>query len=178
MATQVAQTQPLEPEPGGREKTIARLWLDAVAADRAGPAYLVEREGRWEEVSWQEAAAVVDELAHGLLALGIKKGDAFAILAQTHLEWALFDFALGLVGAIGVGIYANSAPKDCEYIERSPRLEHVVTLADLDVLRTRGRDHKLAHPGALERAAAVVGPEDLFTYIYTSGTTGPPKACM
>src|ERR687895_2600615 len=170
MATQVAETQPLEPEPGGREKTIAHLWLDAVAAERAGPAYLVEREGGWEEVSWQEAAAVVDELAHGLLAAGVKKGDAFAILAQTRLEWALFDYALGLVGAIGVGVYANSAPKDCEYIlehseavgvlveddeqlakiaeyrERSPRLEHVLTFAELDDLRARGRDHKLAHP--------------------------------
>src|SRR5918995_746229 len=154
MATQIAETRPFEPEPGGREKTIARLWLDAVAAERAGPAYLVERDGGWAEVSWPEAAAAVDELAHGLLALGIKKGDAFAILAQTHLEWALFDFALGLVGAIGVGVYANSAPKDCEYVlehseavgvlveddeqlakiaeyrERSPKLEHVLTFVD------------------------------------------------
>jgi long-chain acyl-CoA synthetase len=202
MATQVAETRPSAPEPGGSEKTIARLWLDAVAAERAGPAYLVERDGGWQEISWQEAAAAVDELAHGLLALRIKKGDAFAILAQTHLEWALFDYALGLVGAIGVGIYANSSPKDCEYVlehsqsigvlveddeqlakiaeyrERSKTLEHVLTFSDLDDLRARGRDHKRAHPGALERAVAAVGPDDMFTYIYTSGTTGPPKACM
>ena len=60
--------------------------------------------------------AAVEELAHGLLALGVRKGDAFAILGQTSLEWALFDFALAHVGAIGAAIYANSAAKDCEYI--------------------------------------------------------------
>jgi long-chain acyl-CoA synthetase len=200
MATVVEEISEPQLDAGGR--TIGRLWLDAVAAERTNPAYLIERNGAWEEVSWQHAAEAVDELANGLLALGVRKGDAFAILAQTNLEWALFDFALGLVGAIGAAIYANSAPKDCEYIldhseavgvlvedetqlaklteyhKRNPRLAHVLTFADLDDLRARGREYKAANPGALERAVAAVQPDDLFTYIYTSGTTGPPKACM
>ena len=64
-------------------------------------------------------ACAVDELANGLLALGVRKGDAFGILAQTSLEWALFDYALARVGAVGAAIYANSSPKDCRYV-----LEH------------------------------------------------------
>src|SRR5919199_560126 len=85
-----------------RGHTIARLWLDAVAEGRDGAGYLVEEEpGTWREVSWAEAARAVDEIAHGLLALGLRKGDAFAILASTRLEWALFDFALGLVAGLG-----------------------------------------------------------------------------
>ena len=61
--------------PTGR--TIARLWLDAAAEGRDGAGYLVEDEpGVWREVSWGEAARAVDELAHGLLSLGIRKGDA------------------------------------------------------------------------------------------------------
>ena len=150
----------------------------------------------------REAATAVEELANGLLALGVKKGDAFGILGQTSLEWALFDFALAHVGAVGAAIYANSAAKDCEYIldhsesvgvlvqdaeqlaklvdyrARNPRLEHVLTFDDLDDLRARGRDYALAYPGELERVVAAVSPDDVFTYIYTSGTTGPPKACM
>ena len=54
----------------------------------------------------------MEEYANGLLSLGVRKGDAFALLATTRPEWALFDFALGSIGAIGVGIYANSSPKD------------------------------------------------------------------
>jgi long-chain acyl-CoA synthetase len=139
----------------------------------------------------------VDELASGLLALGVRKGDAFGILAQTSLEWALFDYALGLIGAVGAAIYANSSPKDCCYVlehsdavgvlvedeeQRSKVADlghaHVISFAELDGLRARGREHAAAHPGALAEAEAAVGEDDLFTFIYTSGTTGPPKACM
>ena len=186
------------PEAGlAAPRTIARLWQDAGTREWRAPAYLVEEPGGWREVSWEEAAAAVDELANGLLALGIRKGDAFAILASTRLEWALFDFALGLVGAVGAPIYMNGSPKDVAYVvEHSDAigilcededqraklgdvaLPHVLTFADLDDLRRRGREHRAEHPAALAEAAGAIDPEDIFTYIYTSGTTGPPKACM
>ena len=180
-----------------RPRTIARLWQDAVARNRPEPAYLAERDGTWEPVSWPEAARAVDELAHGLLALGVRKGDAFALFASTSLEWVLFDFALGLIGAIGAPVYTNSSAKDAQYVvEHSEAigalcegdeqreklaplgLAHLLTFADLDDLRARGREHSLQFPDAVAEAAAAVEEDDLFTYIYTSGTTGPPKACM
>jgi long-chain acyl-CoA synthetase len=194
----MAQAMSVESRSGVlQRRTIARLWLDAVAANRGSPAYLVEREGEWVEVSWDEAARMVDELAHGLIDAGIGRGDAVAILGQTTLEWALFDYALGLVGAIGVPIYANSSAKDAQFVvvhsealgvlcEDAEQLEkiqplglaHVWTFTELDDLRERGRARAREHPDAVLDAAAAVGEEDLFTYIYTSGTTGPPKACM
>jgi long-chain acyl-CoA synthetase len=162
------------------------------------PAYLVEGDdGEWLPVSWAEAAQTVGEIANGLLALGVRKGDAFAILGRNHLSWALFDFALGTIGAVAAPIYANSSPRDCVYIlEHSEsvgvlcedaehlatvegtQVPHVLTYADLGDLRARGREYALANPTALDEAAAAVGEDDLFTYIYTSGTTGPPKGCM
>ena len=181
-------------------KTIADLWRRA--ASREGTAYLVERDGEWDEISWEEATVAVDEIANGLLSLGVVKGDAFGILGRTKPEWVLFDFALGSIGAIGAGIYPSLPPKDCSYVldhsdavgvlveddeqrakiemERAnlPKLRHVLSFEELDDLRVRGREHAAANPGALEHARTAVGEEDLFTYIYTSGTTGPPKACM
>jgi long-chain acyl-CoA synthetase len=178
-------------------RTIGRLWSDATSAGRGTPAYLIEREDGWHEVSWDEAATAVEELANGLLALGIRKGDAFGILAQTSLEWALFDYALGRIGAVGAAIYANSAPHDCRYVlEHSDAvgvlvedeqqrakvadlgLQHLISYAELDELRARGRALAAESPRALAEAEARVGEDDLFTFIYTSGTTGPPKACM
>jgi long-chain acyl-CoA synthetase len=186
-----------ETRPVQSRRTIARLWLDAIAREWPGPAYLVQEDRHWREVSWDEAEQTVEELAHGLLALGIRKGDAFAILASTRLEWALFDFALGLIGAVGAPVYMNSSPKDAAYVirhseavgvlceddqqrakVRGVELQHVLTFADLDDLRARGRAHAAQRPDAVEEAAAAIGEDDLFTYIYTSGTTGPPKACM
>jgi long-chain acyl-CoA synthetase len=178
-------------------RTIPRLWRDALAQERDGPAYLVQEGDAWRAVSWDEAARAVDELAHGLLARGIRKGDVVGILGSTRLEWALFDFALGLIGAVGAAIYANSSAKDCEYILRHSdavgvlceddeqrakvagvELEHVLTFADLDDVRARGREHAVTHRDALDDAAAAIDEDDLFTFIYTSGTTGPPKGCM
>jgi long-chain acyl-CoA synthetase len=178
-------------------RTIARLWQDAVARGVESPAYLVQEGEEWRPVSWAEAGQAVDEIAHGLLGLGVRKGDAFAILASTRLEWVLFDFALGLIGAVGAPIYMNNSPKDARYVAEHSEavgvlceddeqrakldgleLEHVLTFADLPGLRERGRAHAAEHPNAVEEAAAAIDENDLFTFIYTSGTTGPPKACM
>ena len=180
-----------------RPRTIARLWRDAVARSPEQAPYLVEDDSGWHEVSWPEAARTVDELAHGLLALGIEKGDAFAILGPPRLEWSLFDFALALVGAVGVGIYADCGPTDVAYVlEHSEavgllaadetqlakvegvRPAHVLTFADLPALRERGRGQARQHPEALDSATGSIAEDDLFTLIYTSGTTGRPKACM
>jgi long-chain acyl-CoA synthetase len=183
------------------DRTIPRLWREAVARN-TGTAYLVDEGESWRQVSWPEAAERVELLANGLLARGIRKGDGVGILARTTLEWALFDFALGHVGAVGVGIYANSSPRDVQYLlEHSeavgvlceddaqrakveqgraqlPGLREVLSFADLAALEEEGRTHRAAHPTALDEAVAGIDEEDLFTFIYTSGTTGPPKGCM
>jgi len=178
-------------------RTIWSLWQDALAEERSNPAYLVEDDGGWREVSQTEAAEAVDELAHGLLALGVTKGDAFGMLARTRLEWVLLDFALAQVGAVPAPIYPSAAAAECSYIlEHSnvvgcfveddelmakiedARPQHVYTVETLPELRALGREHAAANPDALERAREQIGEDDLFTFIYTSGTTGPPKGCM
>jgi long-chain acyl-CoA synthetase len=180
----------------GSARTIANLWRDGLAAGHADPAYLYEADGEWRELSRAEAARVVDELANGLLALGVRKGDAFALLGRTSLEWALFDFALALVGAVGAPIYANSSPRDAHYVlehsqsvgvlveddEQRAKVEgfagHVLSFGDFDALREGGRAFAAEQPDALRERADSIDEDDLFTFIYTSGTTGPPKACM
>ena len=101
-----------------RPWTIANLWRDAVAARHDDPAYLHEVDGEWRPVTWAEAAQAVEELANGLLAAGIQKGEAFAIIARTSLEWSLFDFALASVGAIVAPIYPNSSERDVQSLLR------------------------------------------------------------
>src|SRR5437868_2332244 len=90
-----------------------------MAEGRPDPAYLHEVDGEWRELTWREAAEAVEELANGLLALGIAKGESFALLGRTSVEWALFDFALAHVGAVGAPIYSSSSARDAAYV-----LEH------------------------------------------------------
>src|SRR2546421_1951858 len=140
------------------KRTIPRLWRDAISARRDGPAYLDEiAPGEWRETSWAEAAQAVDELANGLLARGIRKGDAFGIVSRTRLEWTLFDFALAHVGGVTAPVYPNTSAREAVYVlEHSEArgvlvededqrakvaplgLEHVLSLDDLDTLRREG----------------------------------------
>jgi long-chain acyl-CoA synthetase len=191
-----------ETRPADARRTIARLWRDAVAAERPGPAYLVAVEGDWRKVSWHDADERVRAYANGLLARGVRKGDHFAILARNTLDWALVDFALAQIGAVGVPVYASNSARDvgyplahsqavgivCEDAEQLAKveavsaeltsLEHVLTYHDLDGLAAYGRDFAATNPTALDDASAAIAEDDLFTIIYTSGTTGPPKGCM
>jgi long-chain acyl-CoA synthetase len=199
--TETAAATPAS-HPSAAQRTIARLWRDSVAAGHPGPAYLVETASGWHVVSWAEADERVRAYANGLLALGVGKGDAFAILARNSLDWALMDFALAQIGAVTVPVYASSSPHDVGYVvghsgsvgivcedeeqrakidevrDDLPALAHVFTYTDLDALAASGREHATASPAALDAAAAAIAEDDLFTIIYTSGTTGAPKGCM
>jgi long-chain acyl-CoA synthetase len=177
-------------------RTLASVLKEAAAEQRQGVAYLELVGETWRSISWTEAMRGVDELAHGLLARGIEKGDRIAILGPSCLDWALLDFALLSIGAAVVPIYPTSSPSEIAYIlensgargivTQHPEqldglpvfLEHRLSFADLDELAKNGREQAVAHPDALEAAAAAVDEDDLLTCIYTSGTTGPPKGCL
>ena len=158
----MTETAPLSVSatPFGERRTVARLWREAIAKGRTNAAYLAqEDEAAGARCRWVDAAGAVDELGTGLLALGMRKGDMFAILAQTHARVDALRPGSGPIGAVGVPIYANSAPRDAAYIlEHSesvgvlceddaqlakvaehrnelPRLEHALTFADLDRAR-------------------------------------------
>ena len=154
----------LEAAPADAGRTIAQLWRNAVAAGRSGAAYLVETEDGWREVSWAEADERVRAYANGLLARDVRKGDNVALLARNGVEWALVDFALARIGAVGIPIYASSSARDVGYLlahseavavvcedaeqlakveavtEELPSLQHVLTYHDLDGLAAHGND--------------------------------------
>jgi len=166
------------------------------------PAYLEELPEGWRAVSWPEADERVDALANGLLARGIRRGDALAVIARTRLEWVLLDWAAMRIGAVVVGIYPTSTAKECAYVlghsesvlafaeddaqraklasvqEDTPALREIVRFDQLPSLEGEGRAHAKEHPDALDAAEREIQEDDLGTLIYTSGTTGPPKACM
>jgi long-chain acyl-CoA synthetase len=184
------------------DRSLAALWRSASALQRDAPAYLVRDDDGWKAVSWGDAARRVDDLAHGLLALGIARGDRFAILGRTTLEWVLLDWALLSIGAIVVPIYPTSSESESAYIlenaeavglaiedpdqraalealrGRLPQLQHVFGFGELDMLEERGRAHVATRPDAVESATRAVHEDDVATCIYTSGTTGPPKGCL
>ena len=156
--------------------------------------------GNWVDVSAKKFETEVIALAKGLVASGIKPGDAVAIMAHTSYAWTLIDFAIWYAGGIGVAIYETSAPAQIEWIlSNSESVALWVESADQEA-----RFDEIKHntptvkqvwridrddTGALSRAGAGVADSeietrrhlaklsDLATLIYTSGTTGLPKGC-
>ena len=102
--------------PGVDGKTIGELFANRAAATPSAPAFLTKRGGAWQTTTWQQAYEQASDLAHGLLAVGMKPGDKVAILGGTREEWTLSDLGLLLAGGVTVPIYPSSLTDTVSYI--------------------------------------------------------------
>jgi long-chain acyl-CoA synthetase len=162
----------------------------------------------WVSIDWNETRRRVDEVAAGLLALGLQNEERVVIVANTRIEWILADYAINCAGGATTTIYPNTSAPDFATIvvdsgavilvaENAEQLDKLDTSAQAAEqvrhiilfdgegdgervlgwaqLAQRGRDLLASDPGAVDRAIAAIGRDDLATLIYTSGTTGTPK---
>jgi long-chain acyl-CoA synthetase len=181
-------------------RTIARA--AANAADRFADRVAVRSKHgeEWQDKTFAEVSEIVDEIALGLITLGVEAGDRVSLLCNTRPEWTYSSLAISRAGAVVVPVYPTNSPNECEWVignsdsrivicedagqaakveevrDRLEHLEHVVVIEDgLDRLRERGKDGDKTE---LERRCEAVSPEDPYTIIYTSGTTGRPKGVV
>jgi long-chain acyl-CoA synthetase len=112
-----------------------------------------KRARRWETLAWSQVGTRVRELALGLLALGLRAGEAVAILSRSRAEWVQVDFAIFSVGGITVPIYPSYTAEQLAYIvnDSGARLLVVEDAAQLaKVLEVRGRTAGLARIVVIE----------------------------
>ncbi len=96
--------------------TINRLFSDSINEYSTRAAYSWRQGNSWAEISYRDVGERVSRIGAGLLSLGWAQGDRIAILANSRLEWSLFDFAALGAGLVVVPIYQTSAPDECSYI--------------------------------------------------------------
>jgi len=152
-----------------------------------------------QEVRWTyaEFAARVDQVARGLVAIGLQPGDRMGIWAPNCAEWLLVQYASAKAGVILVNVNPSYQTSELEYVlnqsgcrmlisarafkssdyrgmvdEIAPRcrtLERTVFLdsSDWEELLAAG-DRELSLPTGLQF-------DDPINIQYTSGTTGFPK---
>ena len=63
------------------------------------PAQHHKVNGQWVDISYGELGRVVYEIAAGLRALGIAKGDRVSLLSENRVEWASCDLGIIFAGA-------------------------------------------------------------------------------
>ena len=145
-------------------------------AERSGslPA-IYERggDGRWAATTWRTFYDQARQVARGLEALGVARGERVAILGPTRAPWGRFDMGAQLLGAVSFGIYPKQSPEQVRHllahsdarvlcVDGAEELETVLAAAvDLPELvaivpweeelyaRSVGRDPRLRSPESL-----------------------------
>jgi long-chain acyl-CoA synthetase len=151
-------------------------------------------------LTWEQLRDRVDALAGGLARLGVRRGDAVALMLGNRPEFHVADLAVMTLGATPFSIYLTFTPAQIAFVvgdagakvaiveeayletfrAASADLPDLETVIVLEGARGDGTvawdDVEGADPDFdAEPHWRAAEPEDVLTLIYTSGTTGPPK---
>jgi long-chain acyl-CoA synthetase len=102
----------------GESKTLAELFLKAAEKYNRTDALNYKKDGEWQAISSTEMISRAENIALGLYALGLRKGDTVALLAANSPEWTLTDAGCQFAGIIDAPVYTTLAPNAVEYIVR------------------------------------------------------------
>jgi long-chain acyl-CoA synthetase len=168
-------------------------------------AFAAKEQGTWKRYSTAQSLDEINQVALGLLAIGLQPGDRIATVSNNRPEWNFLDLGMLQVGGVHVPLYPTITDQDYRYI-----LEHAevrwVMVSDASLYeriapiarefphiagvytfnRVPGAQHwseikAAARPDLNQELAnrrAAIQKEDTATIIYTSGTTGFPKGVM
>ncbi len=102
-----------ERQPALWRKTIPALLAETVARFGNREALVFRSQDiRW---SYRELARRVDELAAGLLAVGLKSGDRIGIWSPNRVEWVVLQYASARIGLVLVNINPAYRLAELEY---------------------------------------------------------------
>src|SRR6266849_2623838 len=95
---------------------IYSLFKERVDQYRGSDAFFVRKENRWQGISWNDFDRQAREFASALVASGLSKGSAVAILMGNVPEWPIADLGTIMAGGVSVGLYPTGSAEQCQYI--------------------------------------------------------------
>jgi len=187
--------------------TLNEMFLTGVKHDKPD-CFLYKTEGEYHPLSTRDFYENVRRVATALQALGVRRGDRVALMAENGTHWPAVDYATLALGGVLVPIYPTLTAEDAAYVandcgaevlfiqgreryggsqqERAttPNIRHFIVIDDeieADDTTPFARILSETEPmaeEAFEASGRETQPSDLATFIYTSGTTGNPKGVM
>jgi fatty-acyl-CoA synthase len=152
-----------------------------------------------DRVSYAEAEAGANRIAHALVAAGLEVGDRVAVLAKNCIEFVLFYYGAAKAGVVPVPLNYRLAPPEWVYIVNDSSAKLLVAAGELADAVDAVRDELVsvkshvalgAEPKGWKSWEAFLGgqpdtpPQRDITgacqlyQMYTSGTTGRPKGAV
>jgi acyl-CoA synthetase (AMP-forming)/AMP-acid ligase II len=150
-------------------------------------------------LSYAEACAATNRIAHALCAAGLAKGDRIALLSKNAPELALLYFAASRVGVVPVPLSYRLAPAEWAYIVRDAGARLLIAQGALAEALAAVRDELSSVKRFVVLGAELAGWEPFEAFVggapatapdrdvsedddlyqmYTSGTTGRPKGAI
>src|SRR5579871_3031747 len=175
-----------------RPRSVWQMVEQAVAKNPDGEALVCGAR----RLTWREVATASAEIAAGLQAKGLTRGDRVALLLGNRIEFPLLLFAAARLGLITVLLGTRQQKPEIAYVLNdcgAKLLIHEAALADRvpdasDIPQLVHRiavdsDPRLSQFVALAEHTPLASPaevdeEDTAMILYTSGTTGRPKGAM
>jgi long-chain acyl-CoA synthetase len=109
----------------------------AAAEHKLDRAMLYRESGKWMPISSLEFSRKVAGTAQGLQELDVCKGDRVAILSENRPEWSIADFAILLLGAVTVPVYATLTPEQTAYTLRDSGATVVFVSTELQLRKVQ-----------------------------------------
>jgi fatty-acyl-CoA synthase len=130
-------------------ETIGNFFDRTVEKYRDRDALIVKHQNvRW---SWGELGRRVDELAAGLVALGLERGDRIGIWSPNTYEWTLTQFATAKAGLVLVNVNPAYRRAELEYAMNKVECKALIlapalkTSNYLEIVNDLVKDRKLPH---------------------------------
>ncbi len=168
---------------------------DEVAIAAAPGAYGEERFAR---VTYRQADAICNQLAHALAARGLEPGDRVLLFCENSVEAFLAKIGIAKAGMVAVPLNPSLAPDVVAHLiglteprlaivdaELWPRAKEPFTATGLEVAAfvQVGGAHGLSFGSLLDEQPEIepdveIHGDDVWELLFTSGTTAMPKGAM
>jgi long-chain acyl-CoA synthetase len=120
--------------------SLGAMFLNRVADTPRLEAYRwPDGTGGWVSNTWKQTGEVVEEIAAGLLVLGLQPENRVAVACTTRVEWIQADLGVLCAGGATTTVYPTSTPDDVEHIinDSSSRFAIVEDAGQLAKIRAR-----------------------------------------
>ena len=156
---------------------------------------------KFQGITYSELGKTVRSFGHGLMEMGLEKGESVALVSENRPEWGIAYLGILFAGAVTVPLDSALKPSELKHILRESKAKMVVAssrylsdmeeaLAEIGSLQkvvsmdNEQRENVVPFQTVIEngdqtsKELSYPNEEDLASLIFTSGTTGSSKGVM